>query len=390
MADLTGKTLANGYPNLVTIGATTDDNPTTGTLENGKGNNLTSVTFDGAVVVNESGGNNDFRVEGDTDANLLFVDASTDRVGIGTNAPTVLLDIEDVQNAVVDLNTTTAGNNTTIRFQEGGSVKGTVGYEGTNNGLILTTGGFTAGNGIFIDDSQNVGIGTSSPDTTLHIRKDSSNSQLTIERSGTATGKFQIYTNTNSLFFYDQGQTSNRMMIDGSGNVGIGTTSPAKKLDVNGEIRASGGILFGTDTAAANTLDDYEEGTWTPVYSPQTGSFTTMTMDVLSATYTKIGRQVTVRTRLRTDSVDATGASGDLYLSGLPFTSAGSNNGFSAISVGFASDWSTAPDSGIVNDSSTEIRLRKTNATAESSVSDLTTGAVANQNQLYLTATYFV
>lgn len=327
MADLTGKTLANGYPNLVTIGATTNDNPTSGTLENGKGNNLTSVTFDGAVVVNESGGNNDFRVEGDTDANLLFVDASTDRVGIGTNAPTVLLDIEDVQNAVVDLNTTTADNNTTIRFQEGGSVKGTVGYEGTNNGLILTTGGFTAGNGIFIDDSQNVGIGTS---------------------------------------------------------------SPAKELDVNGEIRASGGILFGSDTAAANTLDDYEEGTWTPVFAPQTGSFTTMTMDVLSATYTKIGRQVTVRTRLRTDSVDATGASGDLYLSGLPFTSAGSNNGFSAISVGFASDWSTAPDSGIVNDSSTEIRLRKTNATAESSVSDLTTGAVANQNQLYLTATYFV
>ena len=51
MADLTGKTLANGYPNLVTIGATTNDNPTSGTLENGKGNNLTSVTVDGDITI---------------------------------------------------------------------------------------------------------------------------------------------------------------------------------------------------------------------------------------------------------------------------------------------------------------------------------------------------
>ena len=42
-------------------------------------------------------------------------------------------------------------------------------YDGTNDGLILTTGGFTAGNGIFIDDSQNVGIGTDSPQRKLHL-----------------------------------------------------------------------------------------------------------------------------------------------------------------------------------------------------------------------------
>jgi hypothetical protein len=40
-----------------------------------------------AVVVNESGANVDFRVEGDTEANLLFVDASADAVGIGTSSP---------------------------------------------------------------------------------------------------------------------------------------------------------------------------------------------------------------------------------------------------------------------------------------------------------------
>ena len=41
----------------------------------------------GAVTINESGSDLDFRVEGDTDTNLVFVDASTDRVGIGTSSP---------------------------------------------------------------------------------------------------------------------------------------------------------------------------------------------------------------------------------------------------------------------------------------------------------------
>lgn len=45
------------------------------------------------LVVNNAGADADFRVEGDTDANALFVDASTDRVGIGTNTPAVKLDV---------------------------------------------------------------------------------------------------------------------------------------------------------------------------------------------------------------------------------------------------------------------------------------------------------
>ncbi|HEB28840.1 MAG TPA: hypothetical protein ENI05_13970, partial [Porticoccus sp.] len=45
------------------------------------------------TVFNEIGADFDLRIEGDTDANLFFVDASTDRVGIGNNAPTVALDV---------------------------------------------------------------------------------------------------------------------------------------------------------------------------------------------------------------------------------------------------------------------------------------------------------
>ena len=66
----------------------------TGTLEIG-GN----ISFDGGTFVfNESGADKDFRIEGDTDANLFVADASTDRIGIGTATPSHLLDVEGVVN----------------------------------------------------------------------------------------------------------------------------------------------------------------------------------------------------------------------------------------------------------------------------------------------------
>src|SRR5512138_929656 len=65
-----------------TIGSTT---PNSGAF--------TTLNTSGAVVFNDAGADVDFRVEGDGEANLLFVDASTDRVGIGTNAPSTLLEV---------------------------------------------------------------------------------------------------------------------------------------------------------------------------------------------------------------------------------------------------------------------------------------------------------
>jgi hypothetical protein len=306
MADLTGKPIPDGYPNLVTIGATTNDNPTSGTLENGKGNNLTSVTFDGAVVVNESGGNNDFRVEGDSDANLIFADASTDRVGIGTNSPSAALEV----------------------------------YNGTG------------GQSLFV--------------------KFSAISYESLQMGVDATGaRIQSLSATKPLYFTVNDQEQLRITSDGYLRMASG----------------SSGIQFGGDTAAANTLDDYEEGTWTPVYEPGTGSFTTMTMDVVSATYTKIGRQVTVIANIRTDNVDATGASGNLQIGGLPFTPG--SLGFSAISIGRSIAFVNAPDSGVISNNSSKIFLRKNNTDSSSVVSDLTTGAIADRNNLELTATYF-
>lgn len=55
--------------------------------------NIPDMSISGTFVFNDAGADKDFRAEGDTDANLLFLDASTDRVGVGTNTPTAKLQV---------------------------------------------------------------------------------------------------------------------------------------------------------------------------------------------------------------------------------------------------------------------------------------------------------
>lgn len=52
------------------------------------------LASNGNVIINESGADADVRMEGDTDANLFFLDASTDRIGIGTASPTAFLHLK--------------------------------------------------------------------------------------------------------------------------------------------------------------------------------------------------------------------------------------------------------------------------------------------------------
>jgi hypothetical protein len=105
------------------------------------------------------------------------------------------------------------------------------------------------------------------------------------------------------------------------------------------KITASTGVLFGTDTAAANTLDDYERGNWTPVAD----SGITGWASLESATYVKIGDLVTVNVFV--ESVTGKDAN-KIQLSGLPFTSKGGRH-FSPGPCEIA-DLSTSSDSPFV------------------------------------------
>jgi hypothetical protein len=99
------------------------------------------------------------------------------------------------------------------------------------------------------------------------------------------------------------------------------TPSFATTIGVGGATAsASGaGITFPATQSAssdANTLDDYEEGTWTPTVTSQTGSLTAFTS---SGRYTKIGNTVYVNAKFK---ITTTGTAGSYAnVSGYPFTS---------------------------------------------------------------------
>jgi len=85
------------------------------------------------------------------------------------------------------------------------------------------------------------------------------------------------------------------------------------------DLYLSGGVYLG-GTGAANKLDDYETGTWTPVLTDGTTSYT-----LANGTYTKVGSLITV-TVSATLTTSTTATTGTAYISGLPYAVASGNN----------------------------------------------------------------
>ena len=193
-----------------------------------------------------------------------------------------------------------------------------------------------------------------------------------------------------------------RMRILHNGRVGIGTAAPSEFVHINGGnlrvqsgnviLTSGNGIDFsatsdGTGTMTSELLSDYEEGTWTPTYVMTGTNFAALTMDVVSATYTKIGRQVTVRGFIRTDNVDVTGATGSVWIGGLPFALPAGDAARTAGCIGTALNWTNAPDR-VMTISGTNIVIYR-GAAINISAADMVAGATADQNRLEFAITYF-
>ena len=78
------------------------------------------------------------------------------------------------------------------------------------------------------------------------------------------------------------------------------------------------GITFGSDTAAANALDDYEEGTFTPQFMVSGSESSGVNYSSRAGTYTKIGRKVTVNIMFELNNNGST--NGQVEFGALPFT----------------------------------------------------------------------
>jgi hypothetical protein len=120
--------------------------------------------------------------------------------------------------------------------------------------------------------------------------------------------------------YFSSGSTESRWVLKTSTGATDGSTVDALTVKPNYAI-FNGGITFNGDTAAVNTLDDYEEGGWTPVASDFSGNNATIDTTNSTGVYTKVGDLVYWRCTIQMSSKASMVASDTFQISGFPFTS---------------------------------------------------------------------
>jgi hypothetical protein len=189
-------------------------------------------------------------------------------------------------------------------------VKGVNGQENT----------FGTANGLYIDC---LGNSTGSNNNIIFRTSASNSSFSATERMRiTSGGSLQIGTSSGSgakTFIYDNRSNSGNvdesaLYIRQDGTNAIQTWAGSGGTEV--ARITSTGLTFNGDTAAANALDDYEEGTWTPTLSAGGGTGSP-TYSTRNGWYTKIGRQVTITWFISFQKNTMSG--GSLQMSGFPF-----------------------------------------------------------------------
>ena len=126
-------------------------------------------------------------------------------------------------------------------------------------------------------------------------------------------------------------------------------------------------------TGTSELLDDYEEGTWTPVLTAGV-PFTSVTYLEQTGSYTKVGRLVTVRGTIFTSAVVVGLAAGDVIISGLPF--ANSEDASIAGCVADTRFWTNNPSEIEVRGLSSNL-LPRYKTTADGGSSSIAAGTVA-------------
>jgi hypothetical protein len=372
----------------ITSSATITGTTLAGTLSTAAQTNITSVGTLSSLAVS-----GDLTV----DTSTLKVDSANNRVGIGATVPRTILDIASDKQSIITL----AGTSSNAQ----GDLLGGVyfyNFDGSNNGpnnaakitavAATTTGadgdlifstirGASEGDDALetmrINFAGNVGIGTSIPSSILHIKEDSGQARLLIEapsgensfvgfqNTGGTQPAFLIgYNATDSAFvFYDDIANTERLRIP-----------------------STGGLTFNGDTAAANALDDYEEGTWTPVVTFG-GNSADQGYNHNTGTYTKIGRQVTANCYVEFNDIGT--STGGAVLTGLPFTIASGLGFFAAATFSDIRNISFAdyPQSYGVQATSSITLGETTNAGTFSALLDTD---FENNTEFMISITYFV
>ena len=386
---LIGTTSSQGHAsgNLLEIGNYTLTNA--GVTINNPTNGAGLILFGDSSSTNRRG-----RIEYNHTADAFrFYTADSERVridssgnfGVGTDSPNAGLNVGLGGNTVPSAGASTGSalfGNATGGNAYGlvlGATSGGVGYISAQR----ADGTATTYNLVLQPNGSGVGINNDSPDGKLAIlhtlnsaygTTSRNNSFLQIRNDSTTSGCYA------GIEIAAQGAGNDSITqlttVDtGSGNTDfvIGLRSSSTFTE-KARFQNSGGVSFNGDTATANALDDYEEGTWTPVVSQGT-------VAVYGANYTKIGNKVHLTARLNTFS---NRTSGDrITITGLPYSTTKN----AAAGTMFARYANKEAFCVYVNSSSEISFYQITNSDFVTLDHDNLTNASA---QIYLNATYFV
>jgi hypothetical protein len=201
-----------------------------------------------------------------------------------------------------------------------------------NQNMYLYTNN-SATSAMFVSSSGYIGLGTTTPVSLLHIQSGS----LTIAKTaiGSATEVGNITFRNDWMGPYDWAQIKG---VNGSNHdfsnivfsttYGFNSMSEKARITSDGYLRlATKGIQFNADTSDANSLDDYEEGTFTP----SVNLLGTVTYGSRVGYYTKIGNVVYYYIYIVVSSSDTTQDNTSYSISGLPFTAKSGDSGLNPL-----------------------------------------------------------
>ena len=236
--------LGNSSNQAATASFTTEvANATTGKAD------LSGAAFTGDVSVAGTVTADALTVDTDT----LYVDATNDRVGIGTTTPASTLTVKSSSFSQLRLedddDSLQIGYSSASAYIKTGDNNTKINFRKTNNTDVMTVDMAT----------ERVGIGTTNPQQKLDVNGNIrvQGTYPKIEFVDTDSNPdFTLIGGNGAVQFYDETNSTSRLLVNSSGNVGIGTTSPATELDVDGTITANGISLGDSESIAVGADDD--------------------------------------------------------------------------------------------------------------------------------------